>query len=62
MHLPVPRFRIACCGESSPPHVAVCLGRCLLLLKLHRLVEDGRQKEILTKLANFKKSIYVSSV
>lgn len=44
-----PRFCAVCCGKSSPPHVAACLERRLLLKKLHLLVEDGRQEEILTK-------------
>lgn len=48
-----PRFHEVCCGESKPPHLAACLGRRLLLTKLHRL--GGRWEEILIKLTTFKK-------
>lgn len=37
-----PRLREVC-GEPGPPRVATCLGRRLLLRKLHLLVEDGRE-------------------
>ena len=48
--------------KTLRPPAAACLERRFLSTKLHRLADDGKQAEILTKLTTFKKSIYVPSM